>query len=505
MSSLSQQRGGGVGRRPASPAQVLLIVCAGVVLASLDLFIVNVALPAIARDFHQHTLSGLSWVLNAYAIVYASLLVLFGRFADRYRRDYGFLVGVAIFTAASAACSAATSVGMLVAFRVVQAAGAALVTPTSLGLVLASYPAERRSGAVRAWTATGGLAAALGPVVGGLLVTASWRWVFLVNVPIGLAALVVGWRKLPHIPGHPIPRPDAAGAALITAGVGLLTFGLVKGGDWGWASAATIGTLVGSLVLLGLFALRCARHHNPLIEPALFRSRPFTGASAVALLFSTSFGAMLLSVVLWEQNVWGWSALRTGLAIAPGPLMVPLFSFLVAGRLIARFGAAVVITLGSVAFAAGLAWWALAIGLRPDYPGGVLTGMLLSGIGVGLTMPTFMATAAAALPPASFATGSAAVNMIRQIGLAVGVALLIAVLGTPRSPAANLTAFRHGWWVAAGLALAGVIPALALLHRSATSRAAGQTGRRGAGMENTAPEPSASAVSSSNQTPPSAR
>jgi len=488
MSILSQPASGPArGRRPASPAQVLIIVCAGVVLASLDLFIVNVALPSIARDFHQSGLSGLSWVLNAYAIVYASLLVLFGRFADRYRRDYGFLLGVAVFTLASAACAAATSVGMLVAFRIVQAAGAALVTPTSLGLVLASYPAERRSGAVRAWTATGGLAAALGPVVGGLLVAASWRWVFLVNVPIGLAALAVGWRMLPNLPGHPIPRPDAPGAALITAGVGLLTFGLVKGGDWGWGSAPTIATLAGSLILLALFVLRCVRHHNPLIEPALFRARPFSGASAVALLFSTAFGAMLLSVVLWEQNVWGWSALRTGLAIAPGPLMVPLFSFLVAGRLIARFGAAVVITLGSVVFAAGLAWWALAIGLRPDYPGGVLTGMLLTGIGVGLTMPTFMATAAAALPPASFATGSAAVNMIRQIGLAVGVALLIAVLGTPHSPAASLTAFRHGWWVAAGLAVAGLIPALGLLprHRAAATQAS--TAQASTAQASTAP------------------
>jgi MFS family permease len=174
---------------------------------------------------------------------------------------------------------------------------------------------------------------------------------------------------------------------------------------------------------------------------------------------------MLLSVVLWEQNDWAWSALRAGLAIAPGPLMVPLFSFAVAGRLIARFGAAVVVTLGSAVFAAGLAWWAVAIGLRPDYPGGMLPGMLLTGAGVGLTLPTLMATAAAALPPSSFATGSAAVNMIRQIGLAVGVALLVAVLGAPASPAARLAAFRHGWWLAAGLAVAGLLPTVALLRR----------------------------------------
>src|SRR5919206_1546468 len=179
-------------RADASPQLVLVIVCAGVVLASLDLFIVNVALPQMAKDLHVHGsgVADLSWVLNAYAIVYASLLVLFGRVAERFPRERGFLIGVAVFVAASAACGAATSVTMLVAFRVVQAAGAALLTPTSLGLILATSPSERRHGAVRTWTAVGGLAAAAGPVVGGLLVAASWRWVFLVNVPIGALALV---------------------------------------------------------------------------------------------------------------------------------------------------------------------------------------------------------------------------------------------------------------------------------------------------------------------------
>src|SRR5947209_297541 len=196
-------------RADARPALVLLIVCAGVVLASLDLFIVNVALPQMATDFHVHgdAVADLSWVLNAYAIVYAALLVLFGRGAERYPRELGFLVGVSVFVAASAACAAAASVTMLVAFRVVQAAGAALLTPTSLGLILATSPPERRHGAVRAWTAVGGLAAAAGPVVGGLLVSASWRWVFYVNVPVGLLALIVGWRRLPRVPGHPAPAP----------------------------------------------------------------------------------------------------------------------------------------------------------------------------------------------------------------------------------------------------------------------------------------------------------
>ncbi len=281
---------------------------------------------------------------------------------------------MAVFVAASAACGAATSLGMLIAFRVVQAAGAALLTPTSLGLILATFPPERRHSAVRTWTAVGGLAATLGPVVGGLLVAVSWRWVFLINVPVGLLALAVGWRRLPRVPGHPVAAPDAIGALLITGGVAVLVLGLVKGGTWGWGDTRTVATLAGGAILLALFAGHCAWHRNPMIDRALFRLRPFTGASLVALFFSAAFGAMLLSRVLWAQDVWHWSALLTGLSIAPGPIMVPLFSFLVAGRLTARFGAGPVIAAGSTIFAAGAAWWALAVGLQPDYVGEMLGG-----------------------------------------------------------------------------------------------------------------------------------
>src|SRR6201996_9160291 len=182
----------------AMPNQVLAIVCVGICLANLDLFIVNVALPNIAGDFHGASLEDLSWVLNAYAIAYAALLVFFGRLAERHSRNLSFLLGVGLFTVASAACALAGNVGGLTAFRVVQAAGAALMTPTSLGLLLASFPADRRAGAVRTWTAIGALASAAGPLLGGVLVTTlNWRWIFLVNVPIGLAAIVIGWRKLP--------------------------------------------------------------------------------------------------------------------------------------------------------------------------------------------------------------------------------------------------------------------------------------------------------------------
>jgi EmrB/QacA subfamily drug resistance transporter len=478
-------------RADASPALVLVIVCAGVVLASLDLFIVNVALPDIARDLHTSNLADLSWVLNAYAIVYAALLVLFGRLAESRRREQGFLLGVVVFTLASAACGAATSLTMLVVFRVVQAAGAALLTPTSLSLVLATTPPERRHSAVRAWTAVGGLAAALGPVIGGLLVAASWRWVFYVNVPIGLAAAIVGWQRLPRVDGHPVRAPDALGALLVTGGVALLTLGLVKGNDWGWGATSTIAVLAAAVLSLALFALHCVRSSNPLIDAALFRVRPFTGSSLVALTFSIAFGAMLFSRVLWLQDVWGWSALQTGLAIAPGPLMVPVFAFGVAGRLITRYGPGPVIGLGATIFAGGIAWWAAAAGLHPDYVSEMLGGMILTGIGVGLTLPTFMATGASSLPPSSFATGSAVVNMLRQVGLAVGVALFIAVLGTPAAGHATVLAYRHGSEVLAAASLVAALLGIVMLGvrpetRGAAQPAAAERAEPVAGIEGSA-------------------
>jgi hypothetical protein len=229
-----------------------------------------------------------------------------------------------------------------------------------------------------------------------------------------------------------------------------------------------LAALLGAGVLIALFVAHCRRSRSPLIDPSLFRARGFRGAAVVSVLFSAAFGAMLLSVVLWEQGGWGWSALRTGLAIAPGPLMVPVMSFLVAGRLITRFGSALVIAAGSLAFAGGISWWALEVTARPDYASGVLAGMILTGVGVGLTLPTMMATAAASLPPQSFATGSAVVNMLRQTGLALGVAVLVAVLGDSSGHAGSeLAAFREGWWVTAALALAGIVPAIALMRAPA--------------------------------------
>jgi EmrB/QacA subfamily drug resistance transporter len=454
-------------RRPrataASPGQVLAIVCVGIVLANLDLFIVNVGLPNIARDFTGASLEDLSWILNGYAIAYAALLVFFGRLAERHRRDRSFLLGIALFTAASAACAAAGSVGALVAFRVVQAAGAALMTPTSIGLILASFPPDRRGGAVRAWAAIGGFAAALGPLVGGVLIIASWRWIFIVNVPIGLVALLVGWWKLPHVPGHDVPRPSPVAAALVTGGIGALTFAIVKVNDWGWDSPGIALSFAAAVACLALFVRHCLRSANPFVDPALFRVRQFTGASLVMGPYSVAFGAMLFSVAMWGQAAWGWSALQTGLAIAPGPLLVPITSLLFASRLLARFGVATVIAAGIFFFVAGLVFYATCVGPAPD-AAIIVLGMVPTGIGVGLTFPTLMGIGTSALPPSSFATGSGVINMIRQAALAIGVAIFVAVVAAPASPLARVTAFHRGWWIMAAITALGLIPTYFLIR-----------------------------------------
>jgi MFS family permease len=321
---------------------------------------------------------------------------------------------------------------------------------------------------VRTWTAIGGFAAALGPLAGGLLLTLSWRWIFLVNVPAGLLAIWLGWRMLPHVPGHDVKRPDPLAALMVTGGVAGLVLAIVKFNDWGWRSPSELATLAATVILLGAFARQCQRSTNPFIDPVLFRVRPYTGAVLVMAPYSAAFGAMLLSVSLWEQAEWGWTALQTGLVIMPGPLLVPTTSLLLSGRLISRFGSSAVVAAGILFFAFGLAVWATAVQTTPNTLA-IVCGMIPAGIGVGLTFPTLMGVAAASLPPSSFSTGSGVINMIRQAALAVGVAVFIAVVGAPETSLQRLNAFREGWWTMVLVVLLGLIPTFVLIkHKHAT-------------------------------------
>src|SRR5579863_2923636 len=278
--------------------KITAVVLVGVFMSSLDLFIVNIAFPAIERSYHSSSLSNLSWVLNAYTIVFAALLVPAGRWADRLGRRRAFLGGLAVFTLSSAACAFAPTVAALVAARSVQAAGAALMLPTSLGLLLPEFPPERRAGAIGLWAAVGGVAAAFGPPLGGLLVTLNWRAVFLVNVPIGIIGLIAGQRFLREHRDKTGARPDAIGAALLAAAIAALAAGIVKAPTWGWTNARPLALFAATLVLLAALAARSRTHPAPVIEPALLRSRSARLANAASIVFYSGFSVMLLALDL---------------------------------------------------------------------------------------------------------------------------------------------------------------------------------------------------------------
>lgn len=439
--------------------QVLLVVTAGAFLANLDLFIVNIAFPAIQADFPGAGLSELSWVLNGYAIVFAALLVPAGRLADLVGRKRLFLGGLTLFLVASALCAVALGPWTLVGARVIQAVGAALMIPTSLALLIPEFPPERRAAAVGLWTAGAALAATMGPTIGGLLVTASWRWVFLVNLPLGGITAFAGARILRESRDPARGRlPDLPGAAMLCLAVGALALGIVKGGTWGWGSLAFAGVEALALVTLIAFARRSARHPAPVVEPALLRPRATRAANASVFLFTMGFFPLLLASVLFMTQIWHYSVLQAGLAVAPGPLMVALLSW-PAGSLVGRMGAARLVAPGVLLFAAGCLWTVWRAGATPDYFGVMLPTTVLVGIGVALTFPVLAGAAVSGLPSDRTATGSALFNMSRQIGGVVGIAVFVAILGTG---APGLADFRAGWVFMAATALAAGAVALLL-------------------------------------------
>ena len=298
---------------PTRPTLTALIVLTGVFLSSLDLFIVNIAFPSISTTFHGESLSSLSWVLSAYTIVFAAALVPAGRWADRAGRKKAFLIGLAVFTASSALCALAPSLGFLVGARILQATGGALMLPTSLGLLLPAFGPERKGAAIGLWSAVGGAAAAFGPPVGGLLVQASWRWVFLVNLPFSLLALVFGVRMLREVRDPAAHKADLVGAVLLSVSVASLVAGIVEGSDWGWASPRILGAFALAAVSGGVAGrARSFRHPHPILEPAVIRHRAVALADLSSLAFFSGFGAMVLGGVLFLTGVWHESVLRAG-------------------------------------------------------------------------------------------------------------------------------------------------------------------------------------------------
>jgi EmrB/QacA subfamily drug resistance transporter len=464
---------------------ILIVLAAVVFMAQLDMFIVNIAVPAMGRSFAGAGLSSLSWVLNAYAVVFAALLVPAGRLADHFGRRRFLLSGVVTFTLASVLCAAAPTLGLLVAGRVIQAIGAALIVPTSLGLLLPAFPASQHSKVVGIWAGVAAVAASAGLPVGGLLVGLDWRWIFLINLPIGVATLTGGLRVLPEVRANPGARlPDAISAAALLAAITLLILATVQGPGWGWTSPATIALYSGAAAAIALTVQRTIRHPHALIEATLFRSREFTSAAIALFLFFIAFAAWLLVTVLFLQNVWHYSAMQAGLAIAPGPLTAAVFA-VNSGRIVAHVGRSTPAIVGSLCVAASAVFWLVATPAHPAYLRGFLPGLVVAGVGAGLTQGPLFA-AAGSLPADRATTGSAVLNMSRQVGSAVGIAVLVALLGSPHP--SHLGQFHRGWILQLATAASAALAIVVLRRRGQSppaeealtlnTRTSGPTGSR---------------------------
>jgi EmrB/QacA subfamily drug resistance transporter len=460
VSAVAGSQGAALGRRALRPAAVRAVGSASSFLVYLDATIVNIAFPDVRASFSDVTLAGLSWILSAYAIVFAALLVPGGRLADRVGGRRLFLAGLSAFTAGSLLCATAPSVPLLVGARVLQAAGGAMLVVSAQLLVMAAFPPERRMHAVGLMAGVAALASALGPVLGGLMVDlGGWRLVFLVNLPIGLAALVFG-RRMPEPPRRPqASRPDLLGSLMAVVAVGALALGAVQGPVWGWGDPRTIAAFMASAVLAPLLVWRSAVHRAPVLELALFRVRSFSAGNLGSLLLGTSFFGLVLANSLYLTQVWDYSVLRAGLAIAPGPLASAVAA-ISAARFTDRVDPRRFVLPGALISAIAAVWLALRVGPEPAFLAEWLPGMLLMGTGVGLGFATTVAVCVRDLGPAQLGIGSGMSATTRQLGAVLGVAILIAILG----PAPGAASYDSGWWAMAGLALVAVVP-VALIGR----------------------------------------
>jgi EmrB/QacA subfamily drug resistance transporter len=449
---------GRTGHPRASTKTVFVVTALGAFMASLDLSIVNVAFPALERSFPGDSRATLAWVITGYSIVFGALLVVAGRTADRLGSRRVFFAGMGVFCLGSLMCGVAPSVGFLVSGRIVQGLGAAALLPSSLALLLGAFPTERRAQTVAMWGGIGALAVATGPSLGAILITGfGWRAAFFVNLPIGLVAWLVGRRVLGESPTAARAAPDYFGVLLLGGALAALVLAISEGPDWGWTSPAVLGALGGSAVLGTVFLLRSARHQEPVLDLQMFRSRSFSVANLATLLYAMGFFAMLLGNILFLTSVWRYSILTAGLAVTPGPLVVALVSG-PAGKVAGRIGFRPVLLVGFAVFASGLAWFAVRVGIQREYVTVWLPGTLVVGLGIGLTFPILSAAAVSSLHPERFAVGSAVNQTARQVGGAVGVAVLVVILGAPTSLPQALAGFHHLWWFAVAMAMgSGVV------------------------------------------------
>ena len=446
------------------------------VMGLLDLFVVNVALPDIASDLHS-SLSDVAWVLTAYALFFGALLIPAGRFGDKYGRKNVFMLGLAVFTIASLACAVSPDLWELIAFRCAQAIGAAMLIPSSLGLVLTTMPPARVKRSVRLWAVSGAAAGVIGPVVGGLLTSLSWRWIFLINLPIGITAIAVTWKMIPNVRhDRSTKMPDPIGSLMAILTIGAISFGLLNGQTWGWGDSRIIASCAVAVVSAVVFAVSTRRAAVPVIEPQMFRSRVFSAANVSVVIAAAIFGMQLLGMSLFLQQAWHWSTTDIGLAIAPGPAAIVMASF-VAQKLNEKLPVGLVVASGFGIVAAGQILMLLLLkGGGRSYAADILPAWFLIGIGFGLSLPTIIGSATTDLPAKLSATGSAVVNSGRQIGGVFGTAILVVILGKAATTG-DPTQYYHLWWVAAATCAAAAVTSLGLTPRRQTEEEPGAVAR----------------------------
>ena len=418
------------------------IASASVFMVSMEITVISLAFPEIREQFSKASESALSWIFSAYNIGVASLLLIGGWLSERYGHKRIFLTGVSIFLLGSVVAGFAVSSEMLIGARVVQAAGGALQSPSGLALVLA---------------------AVAGPTLGALLVEAfGWRAVFLINIPVIGVALVLGRRWLPDTPPSPgTDDVDLVSVPLAGVGVGALVLGIVQGETWGWASAAVIGSFALGLVLVVAFAVRSSRHPAPLFDLELYRLRSYSVANIASVFFAFAFFGWLVPLPTLIQSVWGWSVLTTGFAIAPGPLMA-FFVAPPAGRIADRIGNRLILTVCGSSGAIGMGLFIINFGAEPQYLSDILLPSLFIGVAAGTGFSQLVGAAMRDVPPHQYAMGGAGRTTAFQMAIALGVAVAVAIIGRPASPAEALAAYEDSWLVgvAAYVAMAAIVAVL---------------------------------------------
>ena len=439
---------------------MLALVSGAMFITTLNFSIIVVAFPELEETFADVEREQLSWALTAYAIALAAMIVPSGWLADRFGRKRMFLAGVAVFTAGAALVAVSPNVVLLVVARAVQGAGSAMLGPAAVALVLAAVPFNRRSTAVGAFSAVAGLAAALGPVIGGALIeVTTWRWTFTLNVPIGIITLLAGLLLLTESePRRGAGRPDLLGAGVLMFGVTAFAFGIVQSEPWGWADLRVIGSLVAAAALVAWFVERCRVHASPIVPLELFSNRNYTLANAIASVNSGSFSALYLGLVLFLTEVWEFDPLDAGLALALIPAIAAPLSLL-SGRLADRFGHRALLVPGALLWACSMVWVLLALGRSTQLVTVWVPAIGLYSVGVGLSFAAVEGAAVHGLPDRHLATGSAVHRIFNEIGSTLAIAVGI-VLVSSTDPEISLGGFRSLFVM---MAVAGVVVAFLAL------------------------------------------